>query len=68
MTWTITLTIGLGLLLAAFSVHKILGLERGMTESRAALQQLSARLVAAHGGSQWASVSTRVATKNATET
>jgi len=47
MAWTIALTIGLGLLLAAFSVHKILGLERGMTESRAALQQLSARLVAA---------------------
>ena len=47
MGWTIALTIGLGLVLAAFSVHTILGLERGMTESRTALQQLSARLVQA---------------------
>ena len=47
MTVTIVLTIGLGILLAAFSVRKILGLERDTAESRAALQQLSARLVAA---------------------
>lgn len=47
LLWTIALTIGLGLLLAGFAIHKILGLERGMTESRVALQQLSARLVAA---------------------
>ena len=47
LLWTIALTIGLGMVLAAFSIHKILGLERAMTESRAALQQLSARLVAA---------------------
>jgi len=47
MTITIAMTIGLGLVLAAFSVRKILGLERGMAASRAALQQLSARLVEA---------------------
>ena len=47
LTITIILTSGLGLLLAAFSIHKILGLERATAESRAALQQLSARLVAA---------------------
>ncbi len=47
MGWTIALTIGLGMVLAAFSVRQILGLERGMTESRIALQNLSARLVQA---------------------
>ena len=47
MTVTIALTIGLGLVLAAFSVYKILGLEREMGASRGALQQLSARLVEA---------------------
>ncbi|MBS1856273.1 MAG: sensor histidine kinase [Acidobacteria bacterium] len=47
LLWVIALTIGLGLLLAAFSVRKILRLERGTAESRAALEQLSARLVAA---------------------
>jgi signal transduction histidine kinase len=44
---TIALTIALGLLLAAFSMHKILGLETEASASRAQLQQLSARLVAA---------------------
>ncbi|MDE3168410.1 MAG: MCP four helix bundle domain-containing protein, partial [Acidobacteriota bacterium] len=47
LLWAIALTSGLGLVLAAFSVRYILGLERGMAESRAALQQLSARLVEA---------------------
>jgi signal transduction histidine kinase len=47
MIITSVLTIGLGLLLAALSMWKILGLERAMGESSAALQQLSARLVAA---------------------
>jgi signal transduction histidine kinase len=47
MTITIVLTSGLGLLLAAFSIHKILGLEQATAESGAALHQLSARLVAA---------------------
>jgi len=46
MTITIVLTIGLGLVLAAFSIYKILGLEQATAESRTALQQLSARLVA----------------------
>jgi signal transduction histidine kinase len=47
LLWTIALTIGLGLVLAGISMRKILRLEHGMTESRAALQQLSAGLVAA---------------------
>jgi signal transduction histidine kinase len=46
MTITIVLTIGLGSLLAAFSIYKILRLEQATAESRTALQQLSARLVA----------------------
>jgi signal transduction histidine kinase len=44
---TIALTIALGLVLAAFSMHRILALETEATASRAQLQQLSARLVAA---------------------
>src|SRR5262249_42149413 len=47
MAVSIAATIGLGLVLAAFSIRKILDLERVTAESRAALQQLSARLVAA---------------------
>jgi len=45
MAWSIGLTVGLGLVLAAFSSRQILSLEKGMTESRQALQHLSARLV-----------------------
>lgn len=52
--FTIALTIGLGLLLASFSMRKILGLESETTthykeiaHARAELQQLSARLVEA---------------------
>lgn len=45
--WTVVLTIALGLTLAAFSMWKILRLERATAESRAALQQFSARLVQA---------------------
>ena len=44
---TIALVIGLGLVLAAFSMRKILALEKASTASQAALQQLSARLVKA---------------------
>jgi signal transduction histidine kinase len=51
---TLGLTIGLGLLLASFSIHKILRLETETTEhykeilqARASLKQLSARLVEA---------------------
>jgi hypothetical protein len=54
LTAIIGLTIGLGLLLAVFSIRKILGLEtettahfREIARARAELQQLSARLVAA---------------------
>jgi signal transduction histidine kinase len=43
----VALTIGLGLVLAAFSVRRILGLEAEGAASRIALQNLSARLVAA---------------------
>jgi signal transduction histidine kinase len=52
LTVTVGLTIGLGLLLAAFSMRRILGLEAGtashfheIAHARAELQQLSARLV-----------------------
>ena len=44
---TVALTIGLGLLLAAFSTHRILGLEAEGAGARLALQNLSARLVQA---------------------
>ena len=44
---TIGLVIGLGLVLAAFSIRKILGLENASAASQEALQQLSARLVEA---------------------
>jgi signal transduction histidine kinase len=44
---TVGLTIGLGLLLAAFSMRKILGLEAEGASARVALQNLSARLVEA---------------------
>ena len=44
---TIALVIGLGLVLAAFSMRKILALERASAASQEALQQLSARLVEA---------------------
>jgi signal transduction histidine kinase len=44
---TLALTIGLGLLLAAFSVRKILGLERDTASQFAEVKQLSARLVEA---------------------
>ena len=54
LTVTIGLTIGLGLVLAVFSIRKILDLEkrtaanfREIARARAELQQLSARLVAA---------------------
>jgi len=54
LTGIIGLTIGLGLVLATFSIRKILGLEtetaehyREIARARAELQQLSARLVAA---------------------
>ena len=54
LTITLALTIGLGLLLASFSMRKLLALEtttaahyREITRARAELQQLSARLVAA---------------------
>jgi|CZKE01.1.fsa_nt_gi signal transduction histidine kinase len=54
LTVTIGLTIGLGLLLASFSVRKILRLEavaaenyREISQARAEMQRLSARLVAA---------------------
>jgi signal transduction histidine kinase len=44
---TLALTVGLGLLLAAFSVGKILGLERDTAAHFAEVKQLSARLVEA---------------------
>ena len=51
---TLGLTVGVGLLLASFSIHKVLQLEANTTEhykeianARAELKQLSARLVAA---------------------
>ncbi len=44
---TIALVIGLGLLLAAFSIRKILALENASAASQEALQHLSARLVEA---------------------
>ena len=44
---TLTLTIGLGLLLASFSVGKILSLERGTSAHLAEVKQLSTRLVEA---------------------
>jgi len=44
---TVALTIGLGLLLAAFAMRKILGLEAEGSAARLALQALSARLVEA---------------------
>jgi signal transduction histidine kinase len=54
LTFTLGLTIGLGLLLAAFSTRKIVGLEtetteryREISDARAELKQLSARLVQA---------------------
>ena len=54
LTIAIGLTVGLGLLLAAFSMHKILGLEaetvehyKEISQARAELKQLSARLVEA---------------------
>ncbi|HUB34902.1 MAG TPA: ATP-binding protein [Bryobacteraceae bacterium] len=54
LRWTVALTVGLGLLLATFSMRKILGLEaetarhyEEIARARAELQQLSARLVEA---------------------
>jgi signal transduction histidine kinase len=47
LTITIALVIGLGLVLAAFSIHKILALENASAASQEALQNLSARLVEA---------------------
>jgi signal transduction histidine kinase len=47
LTVTVALTIGLGLLLAAFSMRKILGLEAAGARARLSLQNLSARLVEA---------------------
>jgi signal transduction histidine kinase len=44
---TVALTIGLGLVLAAFSMRRILGLEAEGANARVALQNLSARLVEA---------------------
>ena len=44
----IGLTMGLGLILAAFSIRKILGLETDTVNDKAELKQLSARLVEAH--------------------
>jgi signal transduction histidine kinase len=44
---TIAAVIGLGLLLAAFTIHKILALENASAASQEALQHLSARLVEA---------------------
>jgi signal transduction histidine kinase len=55
LTLTIGLTIGLGLLLAAFSIRQIFELEKEtaarfheISSARVALQELSARLLAAH--------------------
>jgi len=47
MVVTVVLTIGLGLVLAAFSTRRILGLESEGASARLALQNLSARLVQA---------------------
>jgi signal transduction histidine kinase len=47
MAITMAMTIGLGVLLASFSVRKILGLEAEGGRAREALQNLSARLVEA---------------------
>ena len=47
MAITVVLTIGLGVVLAAFSTRRILGLESEGAEARLALQNLSARLVQA---------------------
>src|SRR5215813_3723142 len=47
MVVTVALTIGLGLVLAAFSTRRILGLEAEGADVRQALQNLSARLVEA---------------------
>jgi signal transduction histidine kinase len=47
MAITVILTIGLGLVLAAFSTRRILGLEKEGAVARSALQSLSARLVQA---------------------
>jgi len=47
MAVTVALTIGLGLVLAAFSTRRILSLEAGGVAARLALQNLSARLVEA---------------------
>jgi signal transduction histidine kinase len=47
MAATVVLTIGLGVVLAAFSTRRILGLESEGAEARLALQNLSARLVQA---------------------
>ncbi len=47
LIFAIVLVIGVGLVLAAFSMRKILALEREGSHSREALQQLSARLVQA---------------------
>jgi len=47
MAITVALTIGLGLVLAAFSTRRILGLESEGASARLALQNLSARLVQA---------------------
>jgi signal transduction histidine kinase len=47
MVITVVLTIGLGLVLAAFSTRRILGLETEGARARIALQNLSARLVQA---------------------
>ena len=44
---TVALVIGLGLVLAAFSIRKILALENASAASQEALQHLSARLVEA---------------------
>ena len=44
---TVALTVGLGLVLAAFAMRKILGLEAEGSAARLALQNLSARLVEA---------------------
>ncbi len=44
---TVFVTLGLGLVLATFSVRKILGLERESVQARSELKELSARLVEA---------------------
>ena len=47
LRWTLGLTIGLGLLLAAFSIRRILGLESEAARQFREVQKLSARLVEA---------------------